>query len=158
MIVFHGSYVEIRSPDVYHSRKYLDFGKGFYITPIREQAVAWANRFKHRGKNSVLSAFEFDIGRCRSACKFVEFDGYTEEWLDFIVLCRKGNRPVECDVLIGGVADDRVFNTVELYLNDLIGKGEAIKRLRYERPNVQMCIASQSVLDEYVRFTGSEVV
>ncbi|VUX20432.1 Uncharacterised protein [[Ruminococcus] torques] len=32
MIVYHGSTEIIKNPDVLHSKKYLDFGKGFYIT------------------------------------------------------------------------------------------------------------------------------
>lgn len=43
------------------------------------------------------------------------------------------------DLVVGGVANDKVFNTVELFFGGLIGKAEAIKRLRYEKPNVQIC-------------------
>lgn len=32
MIVYHGSTEIIKNPDVLHSKKYLDFGKSFYIT------------------------------------------------------------------------------------------------------------------------------
>lgn len=38
MIVYHGSYCRVERPELTFSRKKLDFGKGFYITPIREQA------------------------------------------------------------------------------------------------------------------------
>lgn len=31
MIVYHGSTEIIKNPDVVHSKKYLDFGRGFYI-------------------------------------------------------------------------------------------------------------------------------
>ena len=41
MTVYHGSILEIQNPDVIHSKKYLDFGKGFYVTSIREQAERW---------------------------------------------------------------------------------------------------------------------
>ena len=39
MIVFHTSNTPIPQPDVLHSRKYLDFGQGFYVTPTKMQAV-----------------------------------------------------------------------------------------------------------------------
>lgn len=44
MIVFHGSSVEVDKPDVSCSKKYLDFGKGFYVTTFRKQAEKWALR------------------------------------------------------------------------------------------------------------------
>lgn len=38
MIVYHGTTEVITKPDVIHSKKYLDFGKGFYLTMFEEQA------------------------------------------------------------------------------------------------------------------------
>lgn len=38
MIVYHGSDVVVQTPDVLHSYRNLDFGKGFYVTTVREQA------------------------------------------------------------------------------------------------------------------------
>lgn len=38
MKVYHASSVIVENPDTIHSREYLDFGQGFYITTIREQA------------------------------------------------------------------------------------------------------------------------
>lgn len=45
MIVYHGSYLEIPDPDLCHSRSTVDFGRGFYTTPLYEQAVKWCGRF-----------------------------------------------------------------------------------------------------------------
>ena len=44
MIVYHGSTEIIKNPDVVHSKKYLDFGRGFYITTFENQAKKWAVR------------------------------------------------------------------------------------------------------------------
>ena len=49
MIVYHSSYLIVDKPDVFHSREALDFGKGFYVTVLYEQAVRYAERFKLRG-------------------------------------------------------------------------------------------------------------
>lgn len=38
MMLYHGSYLEIARPDLKHSRINVDFGKGFYTSPIYEQA------------------------------------------------------------------------------------------------------------------------
>ena len=50
MILYHGSCQEIAEPDLTHSRKNVDFGHGFYTTPIRMQAVKWCEKFKRQGK------------------------------------------------------------------------------------------------------------
>ena len=39
MILYHTTTLEVQRPDTLHSRKRLDFGKGFYLTAMREQAV-----------------------------------------------------------------------------------------------------------------------
>ena len=44
MIVYHGSTEIIEKPDVLHSYRNLDFGKGFYVTPHYNQALRWAKR------------------------------------------------------------------------------------------------------------------
>ena len=45
MKLYHGSNVIVSSPDVDHSREKIDFERGFYVTPVYEQAVKWAERF-----------------------------------------------------------------------------------------------------------------
>lgn len=62
------------------------------------------------------------------------------------------------DIVSGGVANDKVFNTVELYLDGLIDKKESIKRLRYEKPNMQICFRNQATIDHYLKFKGSEKI
>jgi hypothetical protein len=44
MKVFHGSTDIVNKPDIAHSFRPLDFGKGFYVTTVREQAEKWARR------------------------------------------------------------------------------------------------------------------
>lgn len=44
MIVYHGSNVIVNTLDIEHSFRSLDFGKGFYVTTVKEQAERWARR------------------------------------------------------------------------------------------------------------------
>lgn len=157
MILYHGSYLEIRKPDLEHSRVDVDFGRGFYTTPIYEQAVKWCNRFKRRKQEGVVSRYVLDE-TVYTEGKVLCFDSYSEEWLDFILNCRKGKDSSDYDMVIGGVANDKVFNTVELYFDGLIDKTEAIKRLRYEKPNLQVCFRNQEIMEKYLHFEGSERV
>lgn len=156
MILYHGSYLEIAEPDLLHSRRNVDFGSGFYVTPLYEQAKKWCNKFKQREKYAVISRYAFDEKR-GAELKVLRFDSYSEEWLDFILNCRKGKDSTDYDIVVGGVANDKVFNTVELFFDGLIDKTEAIKRLRYEKPNLQMCFRTERAL-ELLHFEGSEKV
>lgn len=157
MILYHGSFVEIREPDLKHSRANVDFGRGFYTTPIYEQAVKWCGKFKRQGKDGVVSCYRFDE-RAYRELKVLRFDSYSEEWLDFILTCRSEKDTSDYDIVVGGVANDKVFNTVELYFEHLIDKSEAITRLRYEKPNLQICFRTGAAIEKYLHFEGSEPV
>lgn len=155
MMLYHGSYMEIREPDIMHSRRNLDFGCGFYTTPLYLQAQKWCEKFIRRGKEGVISCYRLDeiaLERCR----ILKFDAYLGEWLDFITSCRMGTDTAEYDIIAGGVADDKVFNTCELYFKQYINRDAALDRLRYEKPNRQVCFKKQAIVDEYLHFEGSE--
>ena len=57
MILYHGSFLEIVKPDLVHSRPKVDFGRGFYVTPLYEQAAKWCGKFKRRGKDGSISRY-----------------------------------------------------------------------------------------------------
>lgn len=154
MILYHGSYMEISHPDIKHSRSNVDFGSGFYTTPLYEQAVKWCGKFKRRGKVGIISRFDFHESAYETL-KVLRFDSYSEEWLDFILNCRTGRDATDHDIVMGGVANDKVFNTVELFFDGLIDRTEAINRLRYEKPNLQICFRTEEAL-KYLDFEGSE--
>ena len=145
MILYHGSFLEIAKPDLVHSRPNVDFGRGFYVTPLYEQAAKWCGKFKRRGKDGIISRYEYDERR-EAELKTLKFDSYSEEWLDFILSCRRGKDLTDYDFVVGGVANDKVFNTVELFFDGLIDKTEAINRLRYEKPNLQICFRTEKAL------------
>lgn len=156
MILYHGSFLEIAQPDLVHSRSNVDFGRGFYVTPLREQAVKWCGKFKRRGKDGVVSRYVYE--ECHeNELKILKFDSYSEEWLDFILNCRRGHDTTDYDLIVGGVANDKVFNTVELFFDGLIDKTEAINRLRYEKPNLQICFRTEKALS-LLHFEGSEMI
>lgn len=45
MIVYHGGYCEIQTPEIIKWRYTKDFGSGFYCTEIKEQAKRWSERY-----------------------------------------------------------------------------------------------------------------
>ena len=57
---------------------------------------------------------------------------------------------------MGGIANDRVFTTVDLYFAGEITKDEALGRLTYVKPNDQLCFLTQRAIDRALRFCGAE--
>ena len=112
--VFHGSYVKIEKPDLAFSRETLDFGKGFYVTCLHEQAVRWALRWKRRGRPAIVNRYIFYDERLRELNVHVKnFPVYDREWLRFVAANRNGTQQEKYDIVQGGIANDKVFNTLE---------------------------------------------
>ena len=114
MLVYHGSSKEIQNPDLDYWRFNLDFGKGFYITTLREQAEKWAGRRAIvENKKPIVNLYEFDA----DLLVVLSFDGYTEEWLDFVVKNRAGvSEPHQYDAIYGNIANDDVATVVNDYM------------------------------------------
>ena len=156
MILYHTSTLEIQKPNLIYSRPYLDFGKGFYLTSLLSQAQLYGERFRRRGESAVLNTFILD-DFCEDCSRKI-FPAYDGEWLDSVTACRKGLSHIEYDIIEGGIADDQVFDTVDLYFSGIYTKEQALDQLKYKKPNHQICIASQEVLDKYLHFQSSEIL
>jgi hypothetical protein len=169
MILYHGSYIEIPNPDADYGRANLDFGRGFYVTAVKEQAGRWAKRrlltYKAlHGEEELcatVSTYEFDDSAIGIKTKV--FSGYTEEWLDFVVANRSGSTPTGdtgYDIIYGNIANDDVARAIDDYL-ELSRKGrvnEDVKRallfqLRFSNENDQYCFASKLAIDR-LHYTG----
>lgn len=152
MIVYHGSYMEVRNPDMNIGRFNLDFGKGFYVTTLQEQAEKWSLRRAVTGnKKPIVTVYEFDV----AGLDILSFDGYTAEWLDFVVKNRAGTaEPYPYDAILGNIADDDVATIVNDYMR-LLEKGRIspngkqfyLEQLQYSKPNNQYCIATLKGID-----------
>ena len=150
MLIYHASDTIVKKPDTLHSRLNLDFGKGFYATRIKEQAMRYAQKFILRNRKGFINTYEYTPIEDIRIKKFEAYDG---EWLDFVGACRIGEEVYkEYDVICGGIANDRVFNTLDLYFSNQMTKEEAWKRLIFEKPNQQICFTNQAVIDRCITF------
>lgn len=156
MILYHGGLDAVVHPDSLHSRKAVDFGPGFYLTPLREQALRWCEKRKRLRGRAALSVYTFDAA-CLADLKILQFGTYSEAWLDFIVSCRSLRDTSDWDLVIGGVANDRVFDTLEAFFDGFSTKEQTIGRLRMEQPNLQYCFRTEAAL-RALTFTGSEAL
>ena len=62
------------------------------------------------------------------------------------------------DYIEGGVANDRVVDTVNLYMAGLMDKATALRRLSEHQPNNQMCLLDLEIADKYLIFDGTEEI
>ena len=158
MRLYHGSNVAVPSPLVSNGRPMLDYGQGFYLTSYAEQATNWARRKALRsGGSPILNIYEFD--NKRDGLRLLRFDENNADWVNFVCACRRGDMEyTNYDVIIGGVADDKVFAAVNFYARGLWNLEQTLEALQYYKRNDQYCIVSQWVIDERLRFIGIEEV
>lgn len=58
--------------------------------------------------------------------------------------------------MIGGIANDKVIETLDRYFNGELSEDEALGLLKYEKPNIQYCIRSQMMLDSCLKHIESK--
>lgn len=154
MFLYHSSNTAVHQPDTAHSRDNLDFGKGFYLTTILDQAVSYALRFQRRNQQAWLNSYEFEFNP--TDWKIRIFDAYDREWLDFISKCRAGEDDTDYDMEIGGIANDKVIRTLDRYFEGELTAEQALGILKFEKPNIQYCIRSQAMLDVCLKHKESK--
>jgi len=157
--LYHGSYVSVPEPLTGVGRRDLDFGPGFYVTNLHEQAERWARRVCviRAVDTPTISVYEFSAALLPVDVRRLRLEHYDREWLDFIVSSRRGEEPWKgYDIIEGGVANDQVIDTVEDYFSGRISAEQAIGQLRFAKPTHQMCISRQPIVDNCLRFVVAE--
>ena len=160
MICYHGSDTIIDVPRIIDNRRPLDFGGGFYLTTSKEQAKNWAIKVSYRNNNDrkYINCYEFDLETAvKEKLTVKRFDLADEKWLDFICRNRSGNYFHEYDIVIGPVADDKVYRVVVEYENGDIDKESALKNLKTEKLCDQVLFhTDRSLL--YLKYLNTEIV
>ena len=152
MRLFHGSSIVVSEPRIGFSRSNLDFGRGFYATSIRTQAERWAKRKAFLDNSSTAIVSEFELGDLTSL-KTLEFKEPDADWVDFVCRCRKGESPFAgYDLIIGGVADDKVYEAVNMYFRGLWDMETTLNALRFYEKNDQYCFVTQKAIDGKLSF------
>ncbi len=150
MRLYHGSNVDIESINLAMCRPYKDFGKGFYLTDIEEQAKNMAVRVsKIYGGIPIVNVFEIqDDFRSLPDIKIKDFGiRTTEEWARFVMnnrsrefqeikseLCNKDNK---YDIVIGPVADDNMALLFRQYENEIIDFETLLRGIIYKKASSQ---------------------
>lgn len=155
MTVYHGSTCEVQVPDLSRSKRFIDFGPGFYVTAMRQQAERWAKRKALRsGGRAIVSIFE--LAEDWSAYRAKMFAGADKEWLDFVCACRNGvsdgNR---YEVISGKVADDKVYQAIDMYRRGIWDAGRTLGEIAYYEDSHQVALTSEAAIKGLLTFKAS---
>jgi len=150
MKVYHGSFTEINEINLTFCRVSRDFGHGFYVTKLRNQAEYWAERKSKKQQNiGFVTEFEFNENICSMMkLNVLRFDDYNDEWLEFVVLNRKNETKQQVhdyDIVEGPVADDKIATEVDKYIEGVISKEQFLRDLTHN-PSHQICFCTMQSL------------
>lgn len=149
-IIYHGSNVIVAEPRIMINGRYKDFGYGFYCTNIEKQAKRWA--LTKRGV-SIVNTYEYTPNDALKVCIFSHM---TEEWLQFVVECRRGIEH-NFDIVEGPMADDQIWDYVEDYIAGNITKTAFWELVKFKYPTHQMVFCTEAAL-QTLHFEGSETL
>ncbi len=149
-IVYHGSNVEVPVPRVLQNGFYKDFGYGFYCTNLLKQAKRWAMTKKG---NSVINRYKYVQD---SGLKVLKFEEMTDEWLDFVVNCRRGIEH-DYDIIEGPMADDQIWNFVETFIDGRIPRKAFWEIAKFNYPTHQIVFCTEEAL-KTLTFEGSDTL
>lgn len=147
MRIYHGSNVIVEQPQILSNGYYKDFGYGFYCTVIEKQARRWA--LTKTGKH-IVNIYEYVSVADLKIKKFTEM---TEEWLQFVVDCRRGIKH-DYDIVEGAMADDTIWDYIEDYVENKISKAAFWELVKFKYPTHQIVFCSEEALKS-LHFEGS---
>lgn len=159
MILYHGSNTDIKEIDLAMCRPYKDFGRGFYLTVMKDQAEKMANRVARiYGGSPVLNIYEIDDDFAeKNNLNIKDFGEQTsEEWARFV----RNNRnkkfvdfaDPECnfdnkyDVVIGPIANDDMALLFRQYENGMITFENMLSGMIYKKTTNQYSFHTEKAI------------
>lgn len=149
MRLYHGSNIIIEQIDLSKCKPYKDFGQGFYLTAIKEQAEQMARRTSAiYGGEPIVTEFEFD----ETALSFLSvkmFKDPSEEWALFVMAnrSRKNVQPThDFDIVIGPVADDTIATLFRNFDDGIIDLPMLVQGLKYKKVSSQYLFHSAEAI------------
>ncbi len=150
MVLYHGSNIDVKTIDLAMCRPYKDFGKGFYLTEIKEQAEKMANRVARIfGGYPVVNYFEIEDNFWNNTELNIKNFGKetSEAWARFVMNNRKRNNldyaSLDCnldnkyDVVIGPIANDDMAVLFRQFENGTISLENLLSGMIYKETTNQ---------------------
>ena len=153
---YHGSDSIIKKPDLKHSRDNIDFNKGFYLTNSIYQAHKWACQRKNTQNTSITNIYRLDFTNLN--VKHFDLD---LDWLEYVVANRtRTNTPKsykEFDIIIGPIADDKLFDTINMYQDGLLSAENALKIMNCMDYGEQIVLKTDKALENITFLSYKEL-
>lgn len=147
--LFHGCNAVVEEPGIRLTPYTMDFSWGFYCTKAYEPARRQASRYPAGVVNRYTCTPD-------PALRVLRFDGVCDAWLEFVGRCR-GGFIHDYDIVEGPMADDSVFDAVNMYLAGEISKEAFHALVRGKHPAEQISFHTMRALC-CLTFEGSEPV
>lgn len=156
LVVYHTGARDLKSPDPNYisydkkgrERKF-DFGRGFYVTPNIKTAFGWGTTKQNIISHGNINSYELNL----EGLKVYDFKNPIE-WMSYILYSRGHYQSLSSnqlrrireldlelskyDILKGEIADDRLFQIINLLKNDTINSNQVI-----------ICISSMRLGTQY---------
>ncbi len=146
MKIYYSSNVIVNKPKIITDGFYKDFGYVFYCTNFEKQAKRWALAKKNKHVVNVYSYTENKKLNC------LIFKQMSDEWLDFVVSSRQGERH-DYDIVEGPMADDTIWNYVDDFVRGMISRTAFWELVKFKYPTHQVVFCTEAALKclEYAR-------
>lgn len=168
MLLYHGSNTDIKSISLAMCRPYKDFGKGFYLTELKEQAAKMAARVsKIYGGKPIINIYEISDEFIENTTLNIRrfADAPSEEWARFVMNNRNrsftNHASAECnldnkyDIVVGPVADDDMAMLFRQYQSDLITFENLISGMTFRKTTNQYSFHTERAI-ALLRKVGAE--
>ena len=151
MELYHGSNQIIKTPELNRSRKFLDFGSGFYLSIGAKQAENRAQSAKLFFKDGTPTVNVFKFDDSNNSLNTLQFHSADISWLDFVIANRKGESVPQYDIIIGPTANDKTILTIDQYMQGMYNhlnnpKEIVIQLLQPEKLETQYLFATENAL------------
>lgn len=140
ILVYHGGSEIIMNPEIRIDKYAKDFYFGFYCTILPTQAERWAMRNINK---SIVNVYKFTSN---SNLNIKYFNEMTDEWLDFIAMCRNGGSH-GYDIVEGPMADDVIYNYVQDFIDKKISRSAFWELAKFKYPTHQISFHSARALE-----------
>lgn len=133
----------MQKPKIVTNGFYKDFGYGFYCTNIEKQAKRWAITKRN---HHIVNIYSY---RKDSKLKIKQFIKMSDEWLDFVVDCRRGAEH-DFDIVEGPMADDTIWDYVEDFMKGSISREAFWVLVKFKYPTHQIVFCTETALDTLI--------
>ena len=150
--------MQVQEPRIIAPVRLLDFGTGFYTTTNKGQAINFTNKFVSLGKKRIVNIYDYDKIKANEALSILKFSEANLEWFRYVVANRSGSgKDNDFDIVIGPVANDRVYEVIEGFELGDYSEEEALKRFLAFKLTDQVVFKTEKSLS-YIKYLSYERV